>query len=236
MKKIFCSALLGSALFGGNVAQVNASPITLELIGTATSIAYGSYDEIHPYTIWDYHSINQSLVERITFDSSYTYKEDDILWAGDFGVKIEIYLDGKLSYTTWNGTGNDYGSMGNYGYLSVAGNNSSHLGNSLSIYTAGPADWPYLNVSINDPILNDPNWFNLSSWKQSHSFKLDSGMSIGSLYNVIFDPAIIQLHGTIYEAKLNPSPVPVPAAVWLFGSGLVGLLGFNRKRSKLLAS
>jgi hypothetical protein len=29
----------------------------------------------------------------------------------------------------------------------------------------------------------------------------------------------------------NVSAVPVPAAVWLFGSGLVGLLGFNRKRS-----
>ena len=32
------------------------------------------------------------------------------------------------------------------------------------------------------------------------------------------------------------SAVPVPAAVWLFGSGLVGLLGFNRKRSQSLAA
>lgn len=31
------------------------------------------------------------------------------------------------------------------------------------------------------------------------------------------------------------SQVPVPAAVWLFGSGLMGLLGFNRKRSQSLA-
>lgn len=28
------------------------------------------------------------------------------------------------------------------------------------------------------------------------------------------------------------SPVPVPAAVWLFGSGLVGLIGFARRRKK----
>jgi hypothetical protein len=27
------------------------------------------------------------------------------------------------------------------------------------------------------------------------------------------------------------SPVPVPAAVWLFGSGLAGLMGFSRKKS-----
>ena len=29
------------------------------------------------------------------------------------------------------------------------------------------------------------------------------------------------------------SPVPVPAAVWLFGSGLLGLLGFVRRKSRL---
>ena len=28
----------------------------------------------------------------------------------------------------------------------------------------------------------------------------------------------------------NPSPVPVPAAVWLFGSGLLGLLGFIKRK------
>jgi len=28
----------------------------------------------------------------------------------------------------------------------------------------------------------------------------------------------------------HPSPVPVPAAVWLFGSGLVGLIGFARRK------
>jgi hypothetical protein len=32
------------------------------------------------------------------------------------------------------------------------------------------------------------------------------------------------------------SAVPVPAAVWLFGSGVLGLLGFNRKRSQSLAA
>ncbi len=37
---------------------------------------------------------------------------------------------------------------------------------------------------------------------------------------------------TIWEANgpIGASPVPVPAAVWLFGSGLLGLIGFTRKR------
>ena len=29
----------------------------------------------------------------------------------------------------------------------------------------------------------------------------------------------------------TPSPIPVPAAVWLFGSGLIGLVGFARRRN-----
>lgn len=35
--------------------------------------------------------------------------------------------------------------------------------------------------------------------------------------------------GTV-EYTLSASEVPVPATVWLFGSALVGLLGFKRKK------
>jgi hypothetical protein len=35
--------------------------------------------------------------------------------------------------------------------------------------------------------------------------------------------------------NLAPSAVPVPAAVWMFGSGLIGLIGFGRKRANLAA-
>jgi len=31
--------------------------------------------------------------------------------------------------------------------------------------------------------------------------------------------------------NINVSAVPIPAAVWLFGSGLLGLVGFARKRA-----
>ncbi len=30
--------------------------------------------------------------------------------------------------------------------------------------------------------------------------------------------------------EANVSPVPVPAAIWLFGSGLIGLIGFSKRR------
>lgn len=33
-----------------------------------------------------------------------------------------------------------------------------------------------------------------------------------------------------FQASFNMTPVPVPAAVWLFGSGLVGLVGVARRK------
>ena len=37
----------------------------------------------------------------------------------------------------------------------------------------------------------------------------------------------------IAEVSLTTSVVPVPAAVWLFGSGLPGLAGFARRKSRI---
>lgn len=39
-----------------------------------------------------------------------------------------------------------------------------------------------------------------------------------------------------FQITTDVSAVPVPAAVWLFASGLMGLLGFNRKRAQPLAA
>jgi len=35
--------------------------------------------------------------------------------------------------------------------------------------------------------------------------------------------------------NLAPAAVPVPAAVWMFGTGLLGLLGAARKKSAITA-
>ena len=38
------------------------------------------------------------------------------------------------------------------------------------------------------------------------------------------------LSGVFVSGSITPSAVPVPAAVWLFGSGLIGLVGIARRR------
>ena len=36
--------------------------------------------------------------------------------------------------------------------------------------------------------------------------------------------------GEVWFDNVSVSAVPVPAAVWLFGSGLIGLAGFARRK------
>jgi hypothetical protein len=69
-----------------------------------------------------------------------------------------------------------------------------------------------------------------------------SGLNDPDLANVIAAPKnfYVNLHnldfpGGAIRGQIGdplPAPVPVPAAVWLFGTGLLGLIGVARRKSK----
>ena len=90
---------------------------------------------------------------------------------------------------------------------------------------------------------NDPD--NLWAWSASQVSYLGHDANPGSLtsltrtfslaagqYSLNFsgNPAVSGSGVQGYQATLATAPVPVPTAVWLFGSGLVGLIGFARRR------
>jgi hypothetical protein len=57
--------------------------------------------------------------------------------------------------------------------------------------------------------------------------------SLGAVQSYVLGTASLGTNGTLTLASnptTAPPPVPLPAAVWLFGSGLLGLVGVSRRR------
>ena len=98
---------------------------------------------------------------------------------------------------------------------------------------AGNFDWstqdPGADSSSLNYIGNEANSGALSSITKN--FSLGPG-----LYTLVFGGAARGVTGATlggalgYQATLTTAPVPLPAAVWLFGSGLAGVVAFARRR------
>jgi hypothetical protein len=56
---------------------------------------------------------------------------------------------------------------------------------------------------------------------------LDSNFNAGDFGSACMTPGSANVSGT-GDCSISVNPVPVPAAIWLFGSGLAGLIGFSR--------
>ena len=71
-----------------------------------------------------------------------------------------------------------------------------------------------------------------TNWFGSTGFDYYSGMGAGGFGGAVSDIAT----GAISRSdELVTVPVPIPAAVWLFGSALTGLMGFSRHRKAAVA-
>jgi hypothetical protein len=82
------------------------------------------------------------------------------------------------------------------------------------------------------PITDFPNWVEGVEYARLNSAMSDGSGQLqiqvlpiaGGIYGVNSALAGLQIHGVLISA------VPVPAAVWLFGSGLIGLAGMARRK------
>jgi len=92
--------------------------------------------------------------------------------------------------------------------------------------TLNPGDYTASNPS-GTIALTGSNWFTLAiSTDGGTNWSSDTGYDYleNNTYNVYF------ADGSVLEIDVRV--VPVPAAVWLFGSGLLGLVGVARRKSR----
>jgi hypothetical protein len=123
------------------------------------------------------------------------------LTSPDFTLELDIN-DGSANYNNWDYPP-DYG-VSHSGYLQLNGNHA---------YINGNNDYAVLKLSFAESLTNAGGVIQVTgSWNPDP-------YNIYGIYNAI------PLSGSVVA-----SVVPIPAAVWLFGSGLAAL-GWIRKRS-----
>jgi len=90
-----------------------------------------------------------------------------------------------------------------------------------------------------DSIVCPDCWLTVKDGKQEpavYAFDLSSWDGVSDIVLSAFWPdqgaiSNVAIWSSSEDGSGQPPPVPLPAAVWLFGSGLVGLIGFSRRKS-----
>jgi len=102
----------------------------------------------------------------------------------------------------------------------------------LILTMSGTADIGGLVVSlaVNNFIISVPENVTVPAFQNTATFTVTSGSTVGDAW-VMASYMASSASARIIITADNP-PVPIPSAVWLLGSGLVGLVGLRRKFKK----
>jgi probable HAF family extracellular repeat protein len=130
---------------------------------------------------------------------------------GDAASHAFLYINGIMT---------DLGTLGGHSYAYGMNNNGQVVGAS---YTAGDAAlhaFLYsgaVMIDLNSLIAPASGWELVSADDIN-----ESGQITGTGF----------INDEAHAFLMTPTTIPIPAAVWLFGSGLLGLLGIARRRKK----
>ena len=148
-------------------------------------------------------------------------------WYGTSQGEAKLQLEYTDNGTTWINTPINIGSNADLAVLTNSTSVNTVNGSYIAATGGLGQDWfTGLTATINDPLAaNNPNFaialVNAATGADDTSMK---GAALNnSSGNWRFDNVVIS--GTAVAA------VPVPAAVWLFGSALAGFMGLNRRKA-----
>ncbi len=146
-------------------------------------------------------------------------------WAGTIGTPRSIVLDAAGLFSALN-TGVTTSDVITGGALSATEDSLFSFGKTSYTLPLGPGPMvatTWNTTPIGTPTLGDNPSGSLPLIDDGIAGSPDvAGATVG--FNFTFD--VLEMHVT------SVNEVPVPAAVWLFGSGLVGLIGVARRRHR----
>ena len=156
---------------------------------------------------------------------------------GEFGIALQGWIaDGSGGfYQDVSGTNIVEGS--NYTF---SGNFHQEPGFNPSTYKISLEWWDsssnLLTETSNDLAGSFSTGLNHSDASEWHFFSVSGTAPIntGIIRALVFFEGTTDIGGLqaarVDNMSLTVSPVPIPAAVWLFGTALIGLVGFNRRK------
>lgn len=138
-----------------------------------------------------------------------------------------------LQATTMDASNTAAGQIGLSGAWLV--DNAGHTG------TVTPYDFSLVktagawNIRTYDTIFTYQNFLTLTNVSESLNSNGELLLSGDLKWAVGVWASLAQANTSVVVGKFNLAPVPVPAAVWMFASGLLGLLGVARRKSAVVA-
>ena len=109
----------------------------------------------------------------------------------------------------------------------------SWSGNSLvSAFSQSLSDLNFFSYNPSRSVLGDANpEIIASNWFTTTGFAYVSGVGAGSQGGSVLDLTLGTESATTNLVQITPSAVPLPGAIWLFGSALLGLIGVKRRKN-----
>ncbi|AMK75161.1 MULTISPECIES: VPLPA-CTERM sorting domain-containing protein [Methylomonas] len=122
-------------------------------------------------------------------------------------------------------------------YNEISALSLSFSGNSIvAAFTHNLADLSAMVYNVGSPYLDDEisgaqQELIATNYFGSTGFDYYSGMGFGGFGGAVFDKAGNATSYSYNLVSVTPAAVPVPGAVWLFGSVLAGFVGVKRRKA-----
>lgn len=251
MKKITKGGLILAVLMASNA---QAALVKVDMTGTVNYGYKGSYD--YNYNTGVYNNNSSDLTSNqahfsFIFDTSkapdQSYSDNwngYDYWGGNysysnnwnnFSTAVSSF-SGEVAGSSVSGT-NLSANTQNYGFASDNWGNYTSGGASVSSYNYNYTgnSWDYSSASLSSYGSSFVNAQDFISAFMSNNNPISFYLSVS---NGTYDGTsqfgnYFYAYGNIDSVTVSPATVPVPAAVWLFGSGLMGLLGAKKKKGLL---